>query len=173
MRKVSHKLRLNISTVCFIIGGILVLGTLFSGALTGNGVFVTGTLFGFIIIVIGIFFARKQKQNRIKNKDYSENSSITPILVKISGTIVLVVGFVIALWSLSVPMIIAGQYMIVGLIIVLLGGLTIYGGYRMKKGEKQRIVCSYCGYIAETERELHNHSLICERKKQEDQNSLK
>lgn len=167
MRKSPHKSSLNISTVCFIISGIIILGTISAGIVSGEGIFVTGTLFGFIIIGIGVFFTRRQQRNRVRNNKHVENTSMTQILVRVSGSIVLIIGFVIVIWSLSVPMIIAGQYMIVGLIIVLLGGLTIYGGYRMKKGKNQ-VVCDYCGYIAESSRELHNHSLICEKKKQEE-----
>lgn len=38
------------------------------------------------------------------------------------------------------------------------------------KGSRRHKMCVYCGYLAESERELHNHHIICEKKKQHDEN---
>ena len=54
-------------------------------------------------------------------------------------------------------------------------GLTIGGA--VSSGEKRatflQYICGYCNYIAETERELYNHSLICEKKKQDEESKSK
>ena len=34
------------------------------------------------------------------------------------------------------------------------------------KKNKPRPMCEYCGYVALDERELHNHQLVCEKKKE-------
>jgi hypothetical protein len=97
-----------------------------------------------------------------------EESVVNAIAVSIIGIIALLGGIAITLWSLSMPMIIAGQYMILGLFVMVIGGLIMYGGKRLIKKKKSHFVCGYCGFIAESERELYNHSLLCEKKKSED-----
>lgn len=98
-----------------------------------------------------------------------EESIVNAVAVSIIGIIVLLGGAAITIGSLSMPMIFAGQYMILGLFVMVIGGLILYGGKRLIKKKKSHFVCGYCGFIAETERELYNHSLLCEKKKLEEE----
>ncbi|RJQ27311.1 hypothetical protein C4565_05400 [Candidatus Parcubacteria bacterium] len=49
---------------------------------------------------------------------------------------------------------------LIGLILIIVGAVI--------PSKRSAYICGYCGYIAETERELYNHYLICEKKKQEE-----
>ena len=55
------------------------------------------------------------------------------------------------------PPIIYEQYMAFGAIVLAIGIGILYGGNKLKK--KSSYICGHCNYIAETERELYNHSL--------------
>ena len=48
-----------------------------------------------------------------------------------------------------------------------IGVITIVIGV-LVRGKKSIHNCGFCGYIAETQRELYNHTLICEKKKQQE-----
>ena len=62
------------------------------------------------------------------------------------------------------------QYGQIGsLIICFIGiGIIIGGAFAPKNGftkEPSRYICGYCNYVAESERELYNHSINCEKYK--------
>jgi len=53
---------------------------------------------------------------------------------------------------------------------ILLGiiGIILFIAGKKIRGTISYFVCGSCNYVAETERELYNHTLNCEKKKQED-----
>ncbi|MBC8501593.1 MAG: hypothetical protein H8D35_00510 [Nitrosopumilus sp.] len=98
------------------------------------------------------------------NKIERTESMLGAIFLGIVGFAVLLIGFGIVASSLEMPAMFAGQYIILGLFVVIIGGVIMYGAKRMVKKKKSHFVCGYCKYIAATERELYNHSLVCEKK---------
>ena len=85
----------------------------------------------------------------------------TKVILKFFGILVIIGSIFIYMLSAAT----GGQYdaltglavflLIVGIILFIIG----------KKLPKSKQICGNCGFVAETKRELHNHSLTCEKQK--------
>lgn len=82
------------------------------------------------------------------------NAEAGSIVAFILGVCLAFVGLGVAVWGLLLPVILAGQYMIVGIIVLIVGAVILYMGYKMKR---RNYLCGVCRYQAESERELNNH----------------
>lgn len=74
----------------------------------------------------------EQNSSRTPSKK-SSGTSTTSVFVAIVGVIILIFGILITAWSMTLPMILAGQYIIVGMLVLVIGGAIIFGASRIKK----------------------------------------
>ena len=100
-------------------------------------------------------------QNKIKRSDVAGADSV---MVKLVACIVIALGGILLASTVNMAQFYAGQYVMLGLFVIIIGGLLFYASGRMKKKITSHYICGYCKYIAETERELFNHSIVCEKK---------
>jgi len=107
---------------------------------------------------------RMEHANEVKQAD----RKVTGIGLILVGLFILLVGFGILISAMEMPTIFAGQYVLLAVFVLVIGVMTIYAGQRVSRKKKGQYLCIYCRYIAETDRELHNHELTCERKLKHD-----
>ena len=108
-------------------------------------------------------------QNANYGKVRAANKFVAAI-VGIFGIAVFFIGIALLSSSLEMPAIFAGQYLIFGLFVMIIGAVIIYVASRIGK-KKSHFICGFCGYHALTDRELYNHSLVCEKKLAEENQS--
>ena len=96
---------------------------------------------------ISVHLAESNKEEQIKqtsttsiNPTNEENkveaSDSRAIAMGLAGFFIVLIGMGIIANSLYMPTLIAGQYMILGLFVAVIGGLTVYGGSRTIKKNK-------------------------------------
>ena len=78
--------------------------------------------------------------------------------------IVIVLFFTIGFWNIFFPS--ADWHLFVGIFIVVLTILNLRKYLRKRSIKLVRPICEYCGHDALDEKELYNHQLVCEKKKE-------
>jgi hypothetical protein len=107
---------------------------------------------------------RMEHTNEVKKTD----RKVLGIGLAVVGVFIIIIGFSILQGALNMPQIFAGQYILLALFVLVIGVMTMYAGKRVARKKKGQFLCIYCRYIAETDRELHNHELQCDRKLKHD-----
>ena len=74
--------------------------------------------------------------------------------------IFILIMFVIGIWSVTTS---DGWLYYLGVFILVMAVINLIQ-YIHKKSKRPK--CEYCGYIAKDDRELHNHQINCEKKKE-------
>ncbi len=76
---------------------------------------------------------------------------------------ILLIMFVIGFWNIVYPS--TDLYLYLGIFIVAVTAFNLVSYIKKRKTQPVRQMCGYCGYIALDERDLHNHQMNCEKKK--------
>jgi len=82
--------------------------------------------------------------------------------------IAIVFMFVIGFWNIVYPS--TDLYQFLGIFIVAITAFNLVSYIKKRKAQPVRQMCGYCGYIALDERDLHNHQINCEKKKNNHEN---
>jgi len=77
--------------------------------------------------------------------------------------IAIVFMFVIGFWNIVYPS--TDLYLFLGIFIVAITAFILVSYIKKRKTQPVRQMRGYCGYIAQDERDLHNHQINCEKKK--------
>jgi len=77
--------------------------------------------------------------------------------------IVILFMYLIGFWNIVYPS--TDLYLYLGISIVAITTINLVSYIKTKKANPVRQMCGYCGYMALDKKELHNHQLNCEKKK--------
>lgn len=80
----------------------------------------------------GVSKTQKSEQRSGHKLSKSSDNFTTSLYVGFLGAVVLFFGIIIMVWSLTLPMILAGQYMILGILVLVIGGVIVFGARRIR-----------------------------------------
>ena len=87
--------------------------------------------------------------------------------LKFFGVLGIIASVGLYVLSIFIYPILSGTIVGYSILLGIIGVILFIAGKKIR-GTISYFVCGSCNFVAETERELYNHTLTCEKKKQED-----